>query len=191
MPAPALGSRPDAADYRGVEHWSRRGYPPPETFNDWDLLVALTADWDLHADSVRYVPKGAGSYDWLIPDRGPPRYFVTVDDLDTKPWLGDRRQMSFEGLRAAYQTARALQDDAGLSLVVGTLQSSDGSVIVRLSDHCTETVFPFVEGAAGHWGDQLPNNAGRHCCVSWPCCTRPPARSAPASRAYLWPCRSG
>ena len=42
--------------------------------------------------------------------------------------------MSFEGLRAAYQTARAVQDDAGLSLVVGALQTSDGSVIVRLSD---------------------------------------------------------
>lgn len=129
--------------------------PPPETFSDRDLLVAVTAHWELRADSVRYVPKGAGSYHWMVATRGHPRYFVTVDDLDTKPWISDQRQAAFEGLRNAYDTARVLENDAGLPLVVGPLWTSDGSVIVRLSDQYAVTVFPFVEGATGHWGDQV------------------------------------
>jgi spectinomycin phosphotransferase len=83
---------------------------------------------------------------------------VTVDDLDTKPWISDQRQVTFEGLRAAYGTARVLENHAGLSWIVGPLQTRDGSVIVRLSDQYSVTVFPFVEGAAGHWGDQVPHD---------------------------------
>lgn len=129
--------------------------PPPESFSDRDLLAALTRHWDLRADSVRYVPKGAGSYHWVAAARGHPRYFVIVDDLDTKPWIGDRRQVTFDGLRVAYETARVLETRAGLSWVVGPLQASDGTVVVRLSDQYTVSVFPFVEGSAGQWGDLL------------------------------------
>lgn len=131
--------------------------PPPETFNDRALLFALAAHWDLRADSVRYVPKGVGSYHWVAAVRGHPGYFVTVDDLDTKPWISDQLQAAFAGLQVAYETARVLENQAGLSWVVGPLQAIDGSVIVRLSDQYAVTVFPFVEGAAGHWGDQVPH----------------------------------
>jgi spectinomycin phosphotransferase len=130
--------------------------PPAETFSDRDLLVALTGHWDLRVDSVRYVPKGAGGYHWVVGALGHPRYFVTVDDLDTKPWISDQRRVTFGGLRVAYETARILESQAGLSWVVGPLQASDGSVIVRLSDQYAVTVFPFVKGAAGRWGDRVP-----------------------------------
>lgn len=130
--------------------------PPPGTFGDRDLLAALTAHWGLHADRVRYLPKGAGSYHWVTAARGRPEYFVTVDDLDTKPWLGDQRWVTFGGLRAAYDTARVLADEAGLPSVVGPLRARDGSVIVRLSDQYTVAVFPFVEGTAGRWGADVP-----------------------------------
>ncbi len=133
--------------------------PPPETFSDRDLLAALTGHWDLRADSVRYVPKGAGSYHWVVAARGHPRYFVTVDDLDTKPWISDQRQVTFDGLGVAYETARVLENQAGLSWVVGPLRASDGSVLVRLSDQYAVTVFPFVEGVAGRWGDQVPRGS--------------------------------
>lgn len=132
--------------------------PPPETFSDRDLLVALTGHWNLRADSVRYVPKGAGSYHWVVAALGHSRYFVTVDDLDTKPWISDQREASFGGLRVAYETARVLESRAGLSWVVGPLQASDGSVIVRLSDRYAVSVYPFVEGVAGRWGDRVPRH---------------------------------
>lgn len=132
--------------------------PPRETFSDRDLLAALTGHWDLRAGSVRYVPKGAGSYHWVVAASGHPRYFVTVDDLGTKPWIGDQRQVAFDGLRVAYETARVLENQAGLPWVVGPLPASDGSVIVRLSDQYSVTVFPFIEGVAGRWGDRVPRD---------------------------------
>ncbi len=132
--------------------------PPPGTFSDLDVLAAVTANWNLRADAVRYVPKGTGSYHWVVDVGGHPACFVTVDDLDTKPWIADQREITFDGLRVAYETARTLQHGLGLSFVVGPIKSRERSVIARLSDQHSMTVFPFVEGAAGKWGDQLPRH---------------------------------
>jgi spectinomycin phosphotransferase len=132
--------------------------PPPDTFSDQDVLAAMTVNWNIHADSVRYVPKGTGSYHWVVDVGERPAYFVTVDDLDTKPWIADRREKTFQGLKAAYETARTLQRDLGLSLVVGPIESREPSVIARLSDQHSMAVFPFVDGTAGQWGDQLPEH---------------------------------
>jgi len=138
-------------------HWAV-DTPPPETFSDQDLLAAMTANWNLHVESVRYVPKGTGSYHWTVDAGGHPTYFLTVDDLDTKPWIANQRGTTFEGLKVAYETARTLRHDLGLSLVVGPIESREGAVVARLSDQYSMAVFPFVEGTAGQWGDQLPDH---------------------------------
>jgi spectinomycin phosphotransferase len=129
--------------------------PPPAAFSDLDLLAAVTARWNIRAEAIRYVPEGAGSYHWRIGPAGHPQYFVTVDDLDTKPWISHERQATFDGLAVAYQAARALDRAPGLSLAVGPLLAADNSVIVRLSDQYAVSVFPFVQGVPGRWGDTL------------------------------------
>jgi spectinomycin phosphotransferase len=141
-----------------MRHWMAVDTPPPETFGDQDLLAAMAAHWNLRADGVRYVPKGTGSYHWVADVGGRPAYFVTVDDLDTKPWIADQREMTFAGLTVAYETARTLEHDLGLSQVVGPIESPEGSVIGRLTDQHSVAVFPFVEGTAGQWGDQLDDH---------------------------------
>lgn len=141
-----------------MRHWVVVDTPPPDAFSDQDLLNVLGSNWDLPADDVRYAPKGAGSYHWVADVGGDPAYFVTVDDLDTKPWLAGQREMTFEGLRVAYETARALQHDQGLRLVVGPIESREPSVIARLSDQYSMAVFPFVKGTAGQWADPLPGH---------------------------------
>ena len=74
--------------------------PPPATVDQRDLLRHLVSAWGLAADEhLRYVPKGAGSYHWIAAALGKPAYFITVDDLDTKPWIGRERDETFEGLR--------------------------------------------------------------------------------------------
>ena len=45
-------------------------------------------------------------------------HFVTVDDLDSKPWLGDDRPSTFAALRDAFDTSVALRETAGLTFVV-------------------------------------------------------------------------
>jgi len=108
----------------------------------------------LEADEIGYVPKGVGSYHWMA-RAGGSKYFITVDDLDTKPWIGRRPDLTFGGLAAAYQAAWVLHHEARLAFVVAPLRRSNGSTILRLSDQYTMAVFPFVEGHAGISGDPL------------------------------------
>lgn len=133
---------------------------PPASVADDELLARVAAGWRIPLDGIRYLPKAAGSYHWVAEAQGRPRYFITVDDLDTKPWIAFERDAAFDGLRAAYATARRLRHDAELRFVVGPLPRADGRVIMRLSDRYTVAVFPFVSGTAGNWGDPL-SRAGR------------------------------
>jgi spectinomycin phosphotransferase len=137
-----------------VEDWPAVETPPPAAISDRDLLDTLISRWDLGAVSLRYVPEGAGSYHWQAAAAGQ-RYFVTVDDLDVKPWISAEREATLAGLAIAYETARSLQCDAGLPLAVGPRPARDHSILVRLSDQYAVTVFPFVEGIPGRWGDEL------------------------------------
>ena len=129
--------------------------PPPADLDDRDLFGTVIGRWRLEADNIRYLPKGAGSYHWAVQTARRPTYFVTVDDLDTKPWIANERNATFEGLRTAYEAAWALQHRAGLDVVVGPLRSRDGSVIARLSDKYSVALFPFVDGVPGTWGEPV------------------------------------
>jgi len=133
--------------------------PPPATVDQRDLREALRGAWTLEADEpLRYVPKGAGSYHWIAEVLGSPTYFVTVDDLDTKPWIGRERDETFDGLGLAYEAAWALHHEAGLGLVVAALRRPSGPLTLRLSRRYSVAVFPFVEGHAGTWGDPLTDS---------------------------------
>ena len=129
--------------------------PAPGILDDGDLFRVLSASWALEADELRYVPKGAGSYHWIALSAGDQTYFITVDDLDSKPWLGERRDRAFEGLGAAYEAAWALQHEVGLPFVTGPMRGPGGTTLARLSDQFSMAVFPFVVGHAGSWGDPL------------------------------------
>jgi spectinomycin phosphotransferase len=129
--------------------------PPPATFNERDLLRALAGDWALEAADVRYLPKGAGSYHWIAETVGRRTYFITVDDLETKPWIGSGHDPTFEGLGLAYEAAWVLHHEVGLDVVVAALRRPNGSITLRLSDQYSMAVFPFIEGHPGTWGDSL------------------------------------
>lgn len=118
-------------------------------------MSLLASAWALVAQEIRYVPKGAGSYHWVVDADRDSTWFVAIDDLDTKPWIGQSRSATFEGLGAAYEAAWVLENRAGLSFVVGPLRCADGSVIVRLSDQFSMAVFPCVDGRAGIWGERI------------------------------------
>ena len=49
-----------------MRRWVFVDTPQPDVFSDQDVLAALTAGWNLRADGVRYVPKGAGSYHSVV-----------------------------------------------------------------------------------------------------------------------------
>lgn len=70
--------------------------PPPEGLVEDDIAGGLADSWDLDLERLRYIPKGLGSYHWQGDTTGGERYFVTVDDLDVKPWLGSDRESTLE-----------------------------------------------------------------------------------------------
>ena len=124
----------------------------PEDF-DADALNGFLADaWGFEVEAVEYAALGGGSYHWVVEDLETTRGFVTVDDLDRKPWLGDTPESVFDGLRRCFDTAVALRDN-GLGFVVAPIPASGGETVRRIGPRHTIALFPFVDGRAGRFGE--------------------------------------
>ncbi|WP_229904530.1 phosphotransferase [Lentzea cavernae] len=87
-----------------------------------------------------YAPVGFGDYHWTVYDR----WFTSVTDLTTRPLAGQRRAM---------ETAAALGEH--LPFVVAPVRSDDGDVVVLLNDRYALSVFPYVMGKSGSFGDPV------------------------------------
>jgi spectinomycin phosphotransferase len=116
------------------------------------LVTALAEGWCLRAASMQYVPEGGGSYHWKLTAGDDEARFVTVDDLDTKDWLGDSRDAAFEGLSRAMGTAAALRNEAGLDFVAAPMADCEGGLVRRVDDQYTVSVFPFLTGQSYPFG---------------------------------------
>jgi spectinomycin phosphotransferase len=123
----------------------------PEEFEASALTGFLADGWGFDVASADYADVGFGSYHWVVNDVEGTRGFVTVDDLDRKPWLGDTREPVFDGLRRAFDTAAALRD-GGLGFVVAPIRTSRGETVRRIGPRYTIALFPFVDGEAGRHG---------------------------------------
>ena len=132
---------------------------PPGELETSALSVVLADDWGLDVEAVDYAAVGFGSYHWQVKDRQGTRSFVTADDLDQKPWLGDTRESAFHGLRRAFDTAVALRD-GGLGFVVAPIPTSQGETVRRVGARHSIALFPFVDGTPGTFGSyEAPERA--------------------------------
>lgn len=127
----------------------------PEDFEAAELVGLLPEGWGFDVEALDYAPVGGGSYHWLVTNRDGTRRFVTVDDLDHKPWLGDTSESVFDGLRRAFDTATALRDH-GLGFVVAPIPTIRGETVCRIGSRYAIAVFPFVDGQAGLFGRYEP-----------------------------------
>lgn len=125
---------------------------PPEALDEGALLRCLADAWGLEVEAADYAPVGFGSYHWVVADSAGRRWFVTVDDLDQKPWLGGERDSAFDGLRRAFETAAALRD-AGLAFVVAPVRTREREVVRRIGSRHSVALFPFVDAEVGRFGD--------------------------------------
>jgi spectinomycin phosphotransferase len=124
----------------------------PEGVETSALIGSLADGWGFDVETIDYAAVGFGSYHWVATDSRGTRGFVTVDDLEQKPWLGNTREAAFDGLMRAFGTAVALRD-AGLGFVVAPIVTSDGEAVRRIGARHTVALFPFVEGQAGRFGE--------------------------------------
>jgi spectinomycin phosphotransferase len=125
----------------------------PAGFDDSDVIRAVAEGWAIVANSAEHVAVGFGSYHWIVTAEGKQRFFVTVDDLGTKAWLGGTCDDAFTGLRKAFDTAAILRDKAGLGFVLAPLPAADGESVRRVGLCHSVAVFPFVDGEASDFGD--------------------------------------
>jgi spectinomycin phosphotransferase len=124
----------------------------PEEFEASALIGFLAEGWGFDVETADYAAVGGGSYHWVVRDLEGTRGFVTVDDLDHKPWLGDTRESVLDELARAFDTAVALHD-GGLGFVVAPIPTSRGETMRRLGPRYTVALFPFVDGQAGRFGE--------------------------------------
>ena len=119
------------------------------------LRAALVDGWGLQPATIDYVAVGFGSYHWSLLTSDSQRYFVTVDDLDTKPWLGTTRDESFACLGAAFDTVAALRASPGLEFAVAPVESILSESLRRIDDRYAVAVFPWGEGGGGRFDEDL------------------------------------
>jgi spectinomycin phosphotransferase len=123
----------------------------PDGFDASALVDALAEGWGVEVDTAEYAAVGGGSYHWIVHGLDGTHQFVTVDDLDQKPWLADTRDSAFVGLRRAFDTADALRD-LGLDFVVAPIRTDRGEVVRRIGSRHAIALFPFVDGHTGTFG---------------------------------------
>jgi len=127
----------------------------PEEFETSALVGFLADGWGFDVEAADYTAVGGGSYHWVVSDPEGTRGFVTVDDLDRKPWFGETRESVFEGLTGAFDTAVALRD-GGLDFVVAPIPADSGETVLRVGPRYTVALFPFVDGQPGLFGQYEP-----------------------------------
>jgi spectinomycin phosphotransferase len=97
---------------------------------------------------------GFGSYHWIVDSSQGSRFFVTIDDLNHKAWLGDTPDSVFDGLRRAFDTALALRREGGLRFVIAPLPTVERETVRRIGGRYAISLFPYVQGAAGRFGGE-------------------------------------
>jgi spectinomycin phosphotransferase len=121
----------------------------PAGFDDSELPRALADGWDIAVTSVAYAPVGFGSYHWVVTSADQQRFFVTVDDLRQKAWLGDTCDSVFVGFQTAFDTAVAMRDRGGLAFVHAPLSTIAGESVRHIGRCHSIAVFAFIDGEAG------------------------------------------
>jgi spectinomycin phosphotransferase len=132
---------------------------PLELVEEQQIASVVAAGWGLRFDELRYFPEGGGAYHWIAQAAGR-RWFVTCDDLDTKPWLGSDRESVFGGLLAAYGTAMELRA-SGLPFVVAPLATAAGAPAERVDERHSVSVFDYTQGEPGRWGQPIERSGRR------------------------------
>jgi spectinomycin phosphotransferase len=139
---------------------------PPEGLDEAALRKTVADRWRVDVESISYEAVGGGSHHWLLRTADAGYRFLTVDDLGTKPWLGVDNDSTFAGLEAALRTALRLRA-AGLDFVVAPIPAADGAVVARLGERFSVSLFPYLAGRAGTFGEQPSRRDRQELCSIW------------------------
>jgi hypothetical protein len=88
-----------------------------------------------------------------VVDAGGERWFLTVDELETKRHsVGDPLDAVFLRLRASLAVPGCLRDH-GLRFAVAPVSTLDGEPLALIADRFGVALYPFVAGRSFGWGE--------------------------------------
>ena len=118
-----------------------------------DVLVStLARRWDLRVTALAYRPFGFGSHHWEVTDEAGGRWFVTVDELETKKlWAGESLDAALDRLRAALAAAADLRA-LGAEFVVAPVATRDGEPLAWILGRFGVALYPYLHGQSFTWG---------------------------------------
>lgn len=129
---------------------------PPDGLTEAAVIAALRRCWGLTVTSLAYQAVGWGSHHWAATGPAATRWFVTIDDLESKQLADDEPlTAAFTRLRASLTAAAALRS-GGATFAVSPTATTDGEPVTRLSDRFAMAVYPFVDGQSFTW-DEFPD----------------------------------
>jgi spectinomycin phosphotransferase len=127
----------------------------PADVDDQQLIVALREGWGVEADALEYVAIGGGTHHWRATDERGKLHWLSLDDLDDKPFLDLSWPAALDKLTRALQSARTLSEQ-GLDFVLAPKPTSDKNIVVPLTARYVLSLYPFLTGSTFKWGQQLP-----------------------------------
>jgi spectinomycin phosphotransferase len=128
---------------------------PPDGLAPDALVEALAREWGVTA-TLTYRPVGFGSHHWLAEAGDGGRWFVTVDELETKRHtVLEPFDAAFDRLRAGLAAATDLRAH-GHGYVVAPVPTRGGEPVVRLDERHGMALFPYVAGESFAWGAFAP-----------------------------------
>ena len=126
----------------------------PGHIDQRELARILHERWGLAPGRLCHLPVGFGDHHWELTGDAGGRWFITVAEL-AGGWRGTGPAAGYADLRASMETVTALRR-AGLEFAVAPVPTAGGQALAPLGDGNAVTVFPYVDGASGDFGDGLP-----------------------------------
>lgn len=139
----------------------------PPSFDRTGLVRSLQAGWGIEVGSLRYEPVGFGTHHYRVRATDGGDWFVNVDELPAKTWLGAGSAEVLDALDRALGTAAALRE-AGLEFVHAPsplqqgspLAATPGTFVARLPGEFAVSVFSVIDGSA-HPHGEFPTDGER------------------------------
>ncbi|HEX3815358.1 MAG TPA: aminoglycoside phosphotransferase family protein [Mycobacteriales bacterium] len=114
-----------------------------------DAVLGHVRDgWDVPVEVIRYLPVGAGSYNWVAEADGRPAWFIKCDRIESQ----DTRQR----LCSTFLAAAKLRD-GGLEFVVAPIPDRSGQLLRVITPGWAMSVCRYLGGSAageGDWPDE-------------------------------------
>jgi spectinomycin phosphotransferase len=126
----------------------------PGHIDQRELARILHEQWGLAPGRLRHLPVGFGDHHWELTDAAGGRWFITVAEL-AGGWRGTGPAAGYADLQASMETVTAL-GRAGLEFAVEPVPTAGGQALASLGDRNAVTVFPYIDGASGDFGGELP-----------------------------------